>query len=492
MNRRARNWSERAGGLFPLAMQFPSNLALTAVVWVALVAATALPAADAPWKRHGPLRATADGHGLVHADGTPWFWLGDTAWALHQNLSRADVLKYLDDVQQKGFTVIQLMAANRWALKGGKNLQGYLPYLRDDPTHLNPLYWEHLGWVIDEAARRHLYALLVFGGPGRKDERLLFVETPEQAYAYGRAAGFGFRDKPNLIWSNGIDVNPDDTNRVSEMGLAGWHAMAEGVADGVNGTNRFDGRADYSTTLMTYHPRGGSTSSAWFHEAPWLDFNGVQIGLGNPDALWQTLAGDYRRTPPKPVINLEPWYEGAPWKQPPVNDWEVRLQAYQSLFAGAFGHTYGHTYIWAFDSETESGWKWRVHLEAPGRTQMRHVRTLMESLPFNHRMPDLAVVVGSPGNAHESPATRQRIATTGDPAGTWALVYSPQGAWFDLDLSRLKAPRLSARWFDPRTGTYRDAGEHPASGRRRFDPPGPDGEGHDWVLVLTAKPADAP
>ncbi len=33
----------------------------------------------------------SDGRRLQHADGTPFFWLGDTAWALHQNLSREDV-----------------------------------------------------------------------------------------------------------------------------------------------------------------------------------------------------------------------------------------------------------------------------------------------------------------------------------------------------------------------------------------------------------------
>ncbi len=35
---------------------------------------------------------------------------------------------------------------------------------------------------------------------------------------------------------------------------------------------------------------------------------------------------------------------------PPVDDWEVRLQAYESVFAGACGHTYGHYDIWPLDS----------------------------------------------------------------------------------------------------------------------------------------------
>jgi hypothetical protein len=59
---------------------------------------------------------------------------------------------------------------------------------------------------------------------------------------------------------------------------------------------------------VTYHPRGGSTLSTWFHDAPWLDFNGAQIGWKGATLL-KTLDADYARTPPKPVVNIEPWYE---------------------------------------------------------------------------------------------------------------------------------------------------------------------------------------
>jgi hypothetical protein len=159
------------------------------------------------------------------------------------------------------------------------------------------------------------------------------------------------------------------------------------VTDGVSGAHGFDGKADYTATLMSYHPRGGSTSSTWFWEAPWFDFSGAQVGL--PDGiLIATLSGDYRRTPVKPIINLEPWYERCNWKKPPVNDREVRWQAYQSVFAGAFGHTYGSFEIYAFDSPEAGTGLWREALADPGRRQMQHLRRLMESRPFLTRIPD--------------------------------------------------------------------------------------------------------
>jgi len=422
---------------------------------------------------------------LVRTDGKPFFWLGDTAWALHQNLKREDVLRYLDDVKAKRFTLIQLMSVNLWALHDGKNAYGDAPYVGGVPWRLNPPYWNYLGWVIDRAADRGLYVLLVIGAPGRKDNHGPFCRTPEEAYRYGRAVGAFFRNKTNLIWALGIDVNPDDAKRTAPMGMKGWSALAEGVADGVAGKNGLNGVADWDAVLMTYHPRGRSTSSKWFHTAPWLDFNGAQVGLRPARALVDMISGDYARKPTKPIVNLEPWYEGATWKTPPVDAWEVRVQAWQSVFAGAFGHTYGNWNIYGFDSPVEGGkGKWRHSLDSPGRRQMQHLRTLVERFPSEGRRPMQDFVVASAAGGHESRAVRRRIAALGGDHGAYALVYTPRGEPFSVALDRLRDGRLSARWFDPRTGDFHGIDLAGRPRRFRFDPPGPVKPGNDWVLVL--------
>jgi len=50
-----------------------------------------------PWKAHGRLGVSANGRFLQHRDGTPFLWLGDTAWALFYKLNREEVRAYLDD-----------------------------------------------------------------------------------------------------------------------------------------------------------------------------------------------------------------------------------------------------------------------------------------------------------------------------------------------------------------------------------------------------------
>ena len=102
--------------------------------------------AKKPWQTHGPVRAAADGHRLVHADGTPFIWLGDTAWALHQNLGREEILRYLNDARNCRFTLIQVMSANLWALKDGQNYYGDAPYIDGKPWNFNPAYWRRTAW----------------------------------------------------------------------------------------------------------------------------------------------------------------------------------------------------------------------------------------------------------------------------------------------------------------------------------------------------------
>jgi uncharacterized protein DUF4038 len=47
---------------------------------------------------------------LVHDDGSPFFYLGDTAWELFHRLTLSEAERYLRDRAAKGFTVIQAVA----------------------------------------------------------------------------------------------------------------------------------------------------------------------------------------------------------------------------------------------------------------------------------------------------------------------------------------------------------------------------------------------
>jgi hypothetical protein len=53
------------------------------------------------------LSVSENGRFLQRADGTPFFYMGDTAWELFHRLNREEAEFYLRNRARKGFTVIQ-------------------------------------------------------------------------------------------------------------------------------------------------------------------------------------------------------------------------------------------------------------------------------------------------------------------------------------------------------------------------------------------------
>ncbi len=47
---------------------------------------------------------------LVQEDGTPFFWLGDTAWELFHRCDREEAEMYLEKRAEQGFNVLQAVA----------------------------------------------------------------------------------------------------------------------------------------------------------------------------------------------------------------------------------------------------------------------------------------------------------------------------------------------------------------------------------------------
>jgi hypothetical protein len=89
---------------------------------------------------------------LVRDDGTPFFYLGDTAWALFQRLDREEANRYLEDRAAKGFTVIQVTALSEFDGLRVPNPYGELPLHDGDPTRPNDAYFRHVDDVIARAA----------------------------------------------------------------------------------------------------------------------------------------------------------------------------------------------------------------------------------------------------------------------------------------------------------------------------------------------------
>jgi hypothetical protein len=70
---------------------------------------------------------------------------------------------------------------------------------------------------------------------------------------------------------------------------------------------------------------------------------------------------------------------------------------------------------------------------------------------------------------------------------SYAMVYSPKGEGFQVDLSRISGKNINWYWFSPRSGRVQSKGRIKNKGQIQFfDPPtkGDSFSGNDWVLVL--------
>jgi hypothetical protein len=117
--------------------------------------------------RHGPVKVAPDQRHFQHADGTPFFWLGDTWWmAFCQRLRWPEVLQTLTaDRIRKGFTVIQIVAGLYPDMPQfdprGANEAGY-PWERD-LSRINPSYFDMADLRLRYMIRQGLVPCVVGG-----------------------------------------------------------------------------------------------------------------------------------------------------------------------------------------------------------------------------------------------------------------------------------------------------------------------------------------
>jgi len=416
------------------------------------------------------LRVSDNRRYLVHSDGRPFFWLGDTAWELFHRLDREEADFYLRTRAEQGFTLIQavVLAEHRF---DEPNAYGHHPLFCYDPTQPMEAYFEHVDWVVDRAAELGLWTgLLPTWGDkwNRKWGQGPELFTPENAAVYGEWLGRRYADRP-IVWILGGDRPVENDQHRAIV-----RAMAKGLRQGDGGRG-----------LMTFHPCGQQTSAQYFHGDDWLAFNMYQTGHSRERKPWQSIAADYAREPAKPCLDGEPGYEDHPDRFKPENGYldqhDVRRFLWWDLFAGACGHTYGCHDIWQFFGPgrapiTAARTPWRQAITLPGAGQMRHARRLLEARPFLERVPDQAIIAAgqSDGYAH--------LQATRASDGSWGAVYFAEGTPATIYLGRFAGP-VRAAWYDPRTGASQVIGEYPAQETARFTPPS-SGRGQDWVLVL--------
>ncbi|MBG9376233.1 glycoside hydrolase family 140 protein [Panacibacter sp. DH6] len=420
------------------------------------------------------LRIGADKHYLQKKDGTPFFWLGDTAWELFHRLSREEAVTYLQNRADKGFTVIQAVVLAELDGLNTPNVYGDKPLIDNDPAKPNEAYFKHVDFIVKEAAKRNLYIAMLptWADKWYKDQWGVGPEifNAQNAKAYGAWIAKRYAGAANIIWVMGGDRMPQNDVHLSII-----RAMAEGV------------RSVDTNHLMTFHPNGGHSSYEFFPEDAWIDFHMSQTGhkVGNAD--YKQNINAYALEVIKPHINGEPNYEDHPNDWNPgekgwMDDFDTREAAYWNMLSGGAGHTYGNHNIWQMYTEervpvNNARTHWQTAMDYRGAFCVGYMRRMFEKRNWQKLVMDQSVITD------ENPEGVEYKVAAVSADKDFMFVYIPYGIKTTVDMSRIAAGTIRGWWFNPRDGRAIKLGEFGNTGKKTFTPTSV-GRGSDWVLVL--------
>ena len=441
--------------------------------------------ANAQSSRLDALKISANGRYFQTQDGAPFFWLGDTGWLLFSKLTREEADQYLEDRKKKGYNVIQVMLLHS---VGAVNVYGDTALFNGDVSRPRTTpgnsfgdkhqydYWDHVDYIINKAAEKGIYMALVPVWGTNVKEGLV---NQQQAKAYASFLAERYKSRPNIIWVNGGDIKGSDSIEVWNTIGSTLHAKDPGH-------------------LITFHPRGRTTSSIWFQKASWLNFNMFQSGhrrydqdttkgeLHYGDDNLKYIVGDSKKKPLKPTLDGEPSYEGIPQGlhdtlQPLWTDNDVRRYAYWSVFAGGCGYTYGNNSVMQMHKPSDKGSAygaksmWYDAINDPGAGQMTYLKKLMLSRPYLERVQDPSLIANQGEKYDYLAATRGK---------DYAFIYTYNGREIKVSMGKIDGQKVKACWYDPKNGNIQEIGSFNNKGIVDFNPPGEKKNGNDWVLIL--------
>ncbi|MCK9414358.1 MAG: glycoside hydrolase family 140 protein [Prolixibacteraceae bacterium] len=420
-----------------------------------------------------PLKISPDKRYFVDQKGTPFLYNADTGWQIFCKLTTGEAREYLTTRKNQGFNTIQTQLAMFVNLK---NRDGNYIFDGDnDFSRPNEAFHHHILEVIHIADSLGLMVVMsqpwvgccleAFGGSLDKPIRMNGAEKNRN---YGKYLGKKFAGCNNLFWIIGGDNDP-----------RGDLAEIEAFAGGLRETAP-------AHQLLTYHASATHSSTDIFQHAKWLGFSMVYTywkdkwndnpakkrNLDQMPEVYEVSLKEYNKSFVMPFILGESQYEGFSGNDNGTPE-IVRRQFYWVMLSGGAGHAYG-SQIWNFPPN------WRDILKWPGAQQVQYANKFFNSIAWWQLVPDQIHDFVLSGYGTYSKTDYATAAITKDKKT--AALYMFRSVPVSVNLSQLKGSKITAQWFNPRTGEYISKGEH-KPGKVEFIPP----TNEDWALLFKAE-----
>lgn len=459
--------------------------------------------------RRGFIRATANRHALEHADGTPFFAIGDTWYATGTNRFQwrddggerplgpaAGFQDYVRYRKAQGYNWVNIIAAfPNWMTDGApwnvrmndaerttvrsawlefgtgsaKNMdnEGGRPFvfpgkvpgyeqMFPDVDRVNPEYFKYVDRKIDYLNE---HGFVPFIEVSRRDSSSLWHRFYRWPDSYARFIQY--------IWAryqaNNCVLSPVHLDIIAET------ISPQDFTQAIELVKKRHGPPPFGTLLSAN--ANPSTLENWGDDS-WVTLH--QIGNMREHNNYWYLTEIYYSKYARPALNGEPYYSGyvdarslgggkgyqygAPGGTE-KDDMYVRSGMYGSFLSGGLaGHVYGAEAIWGADIEAAAPIKMWDAFQWNSAAQMKHLRTFALSMGKRYQELEPNADLVSPNKDHVLRAYEGWAYAARTPDRNLLLAYFEKGC----PQSQIRGLKLNsvykAEWFDPRTGTWREVG----------------------------------
>ncbi len=420
----------------------------------------------------GLLKMSPGHRNVIHADGSTFFVIGDTPWALPFRGTVESVTTYAQNRQKRGFNTALLMTVqpdrNAEGPRNRNEVGGFGVAFEDLPNgHLNEINIEYFRKLDQLTAILLEHGIVpvynpVFQGFGWKGLSTLgAVANPEEYSRFTKylIARYGARHAMWLVSADGTGREP-----VTEpAGITTYEWDDYRQPTGIHYSPFDDKPANWSDD-----PRHGFHYNKTYQDRDWLDFQWAQTGhygQHEPHKVYRM----YDNEPVKAAANGEPTYERISHPENATGWWQGHEAWLNITSGGTMGHVYGAGGLWNWKLfADEPGWPnwantnaaWHESIEFEGSRYVGFVSKALAGL-------DIADIE----RRHDLANGRLALAKPGE----LYIVYLPDGG--EVKLDGLSKP-LQYRWFNPKTGEWDQNGTlEPGSVLNSRDE-------EPWVLIV--------
>ncbi len=449
---------------------------------------------DTALSKHGFVTVEKGKSYYQYADGTPFFWLGDTNWQAFTNVSTT-VCNYpgcscgsqfkhiVNDRKEKGFSVYQTYFVPE-AGNGERPLWLDEAHKRPDTAVFNDKVDEMFAYL-------HEQGMVVALGLGCHGSTMLRMKLEDflrfTRYVVARYACY------SIVWITGQEITDLGNSATPGYTVFDCYIKAAELVDALDGYKHPNSAHMYPMHATDERAQRLDTSA-------WHDSWTVQAGHGyvQPKAFYESYYTARGSGHAKPFIESEANYEDINCGFFTGYDLN-RMGAWSAMLCGSAGFTYGTTGIWAgcFSTSVYTGWygetsgysyePWYMGLDKLGSLEVGYMRRFFEAIgPWYELIPCFA----DKEKASMLDKEEWVMAATRDASVVVAYFRSSQsntaGTVKCLDSDK----RYTAYWFDPRTGRFQPVEENIRPAQGQYNVPDKPNRG-DWVFLMTSLGLDA-